>query len=87
MHEIVSAVLSEDASPQDFAGLRLPESYLGAVLREEDVSMFEGMTSADKDPRKSLHVRDVPVPQPAAGEALVAVMASSVNYNLSLIHI
>ncbi|WP_329297200.1 crotonyl-CoA carboxylase/reductase [Streptomyces sp. NBC_00659] len=81
MHEIVSAVLSEDASPQDFAGLRLPESYLGAVLREEDVSMFEGMASADKDPRKSLQVRDVPVPQPAAGEALVAVMASSVNYN------
>jgi crotonyl-CoA reductase len=81
MHEIVSAVLSEDTSPQDFAGLRLPQSYLGAVLREEDVSMFEGMTSADKDPRKSLQVRDVPVPQPAAGEALVAVMASSVNYN------
>ncbi|MEV6175018.1 crotonyl-CoA carboxylase/reductase [Streptomyces sp. NPDC051954] len=81
MDEIVSAVLSEDASPQDFAGLRLPESYLGAVLREEDVSMFEGMASADKDPRKSLQVRDVPVPQPAAGEALVAVLASSVNYN------
>jgi crotonyl-CoA reductase len=81
MDEIVSAVLSEDASPRDVAALRLPASYLGAVLREQDVAMFEGMASNDKDPRKSLQLQDVPVPQPAAGEALVAVMASSVNYN------
>ncbi|MEV1086119.1 crotonyl-CoA carboxylase/reductase [Streptomyces sp. NPDC050211] len=86
MDEIVSAVLAQDISPQDVsprdvAALRLPASYLGAVLREEDVAMFEGMASSDKDPRKSLQLRHVPVPQPAAGEALVAVMASSVNYN------
>ncbi|KIX79222.1 hypothetical protein SF12_05755, partial [Streptomyces sp. MBRL 601] len=43
--------------------------------------MFEGMQSADKDPRKSLHVDEVPVPELGPGEALVAVMASSVNYN------
>ncbi|MGQ5640546.1 MULTISPECIES: crotonyl-CoA carboxylase/reductase [unclassified Streptomyces] len=81
MDEIISAVLSEDASARDFADLRLPESYRGAVVLREDVLMFEGMPSAQKDPRKSLHLRDVPVPLPAAGEALVAVMASSVNYN------
>ncbi|MEV5878586.1 crotonyl-CoA carboxylase/reductase [Streptomyces sp. NPDC052101] len=81
MDEIISAVLSEDTSARDFAGLRLPESYRGAVVLREDVPMFEGMSSAQKDPRKSLHLRDVPVPMPAAGEALVAVMASSVNYN------
>ncbi|MEU9443058.1 crotonyl-CoA carboxylase/reductase [Streptomyces sp. NPDC048304] len=81
MDEIISAVLSEDASARDFADLRLPDSYRGAVVLREDVLMFEGMPSAQKDPRKSLHLRDVPVPLPAAGEALVAVMASSVNYN------
>ncbi|MGW0607679.1 crotonyl-CoA carboxylase/reductase [Streptomyces sp. NPDC002644] len=81
MDEIISAVESEDASARDFAALPLPESYRGAVVLREDVGAFEGMTSAEKDPRKTLHVRDVAVPLPAAGEALVAVMASSVNYN------
>uniref|UniRef100_UPI0035DCA8F3 crotonyl-CoA carboxylase/reductase n=1 Tax=Bacillus thuringiensis TaxID=1428 RepID=UPI0035DCA8F3 len=81
MDEIISALLSEDATTQDFAGLRLPESYRGAVVRKEDTGMFEGMSSADKDPRKSLHLQDVPTPEPGPGEALVAVMASAVNYN------
>ncbi|MFC5918590.1 crotonyl-CoA carboxylase/reductase [Streptomyces pulveraceus] len=81
MDEIISALLSEDATPHDFAGLRLPESYRGAVVRKEDTGMFEGMSSADKDPRKSLHLQDVPTPEPGPGEALVAVMASAINYN------
>jgi crotonyl-CoA reductase len=36
-----------------------------------------------KDPRKSLHLAEVPVPvpEPGPGEVLVAVMASSVNCN------
>jgi crotonyl-CoA reductase len=43
--------------------------------------MFAGMTTKDKDPRKSLHVQDVPTPELGAGEAVVAVMASAINYN------
>ena len=43
--------------------------------------MFAGVDSADKDPRKSLHVSDVPVPELAPDEAYVAVMASSINFN------
>ena len=43
--------------------------------------MFEGLESRDKDPRKSLHVDEVPVPELGPGEALVAVMASAINYN------
>ncbi|MET8746944.1 crotonyl-CoA carboxylase/reductase [Streptomyces sp. NPDC004728] len=81
MDEIISALLSEDATPHDFAGLRLPESYRGAVVRKEDTGMFEGMSSADKDPRKSVRLQDVPTPEPGPGEALVAVMASAINYN------
>ncbi len=38
--------------------------------------MFEGLESADKDPRKSLHVGEVAVPELAPDEAYVAVMAS-----------
>jgi crotonyl-CoA reductase len=39
------------------------------------------MASGDKDPRKSLHVGDVPIPELAPDEAYVAVMASSINFN------
>ena len=43
--------------------------------------MFEGIASADKDPRKSLHVGEVPTPELAPDEVYVAVMASSINFN------
>ncbi|MGW1952991.1 crotonyl-CoA carboxylase/reductase [Streptomyces sp. NPDC001920] len=81
MQEIISAVLSGDAVSDDFTALPLPESYRANVVQKEDVGMFEGTPSRDKDPRKSLHVQDVPTPEPGMGEALIAVMASSVNYN------
>ena len=40
-----------------------------------------GVEGKEKDPRKSLHVEEVPTPELGPGEAIVAVMASSVNYN------
>ncbi|MFE3764820.1 crotonyl-CoA carboxylase/reductase, partial [Streptomyces sp. NPDC059104] len=81
MDEIVKALLSEDTAPADFAALALPPSYRGNVVRRDETDMFEGMASSEKDPRKSLHVQDVPTPQPGPGEALIAVMASAINYN------
>jgi len=79
MQEILDAVLSGD--PAAMAGLRVPESYRGVVVRKDEQTMFEGMATRDKDPRKSLHVDEVPTPALGPGEALVAVMASSVNFN------
>ncbi|WSK74607.1 crotonyl-CoA carboxylase/reductase (plasmid) [Streptomyces sp. NBC_01276] len=81
MDEIVNALLSEDTAPADFAALALPPSYRGNVVRRDETDMFEGMASSEKDPRKSLHLQDVPTPQPGPGEALIAVMASAINYN------
>ena len=43
--------------------------------------MFEGLESSAKDPRQSLHVQEVPVPELAPDEAYVAVLASSINFN------
>ena len=40
-----------------------------------------GLASEDKDPRKSLHVGEVAVPELAPDEAYVAVMASAINFN------
>jgi crotonyl-CoA reductase len=78
---ILDAIQSGDASPEDFASLELPESYRAATVHKDEVDMFEGLPSKEKDPRKSLHVEEVPLPELGPGEALVAVMASAMNYN------
>ncbi|ROP31305.1 crotonyl-CoA carboxylase/reductase [Couchioplanes caeruleus] len=63
------------------AALPVPEYYRAAVLLEDDQHMFDGIPVADREPAKALHLRDVPTPEPGPGEALIAVMASAVNYN------
>jgi crotonyl-CoA reductase len=78
---IADAIMSGTASSEDFAALAVPDHYTAALLRQEDETMFEGMPTRDRDPRKALRIEDVPVPELGPGEALVAVMASSINYN------
>ncbi|MDI5978298.1 crotonyl-CoA carboxylase/reductase [Amycolatopsis magusensis] len=79
IQQIAQAVLSGE--PGEVAGLAVPESYRGITVHADEVDMFEGLESRDKDPRKSLHLDDVPTPELGPGEALVAVMASAINYN------
>jgi crotonyl-CoA reductase len=81
MNEILNAILDPDSQPADFAALPLPEAYRAVTLHRDEEHMFDGIADRDRDPRKSLHVEEVPVPELAWGEALIAVMASSVNYN------
>ena len=78
MDPLSEAVIA-GAPPEDLARLSPPESFLAAHLRAEDVNMFDGVT--DKDVRKSLRVGEVPMPQLAPDEVLIAVMASAINYN------
>ena len=79
MKQILDAILNGDHA--DIAKIPVPDSYEAIVVREEDQHMFDGMASRDKDPRKSLHLQEVPTPELGPGEAQIAVMASSVNYN------
>ena len=79
MDDIRTAILNGDLA--GIADLPVPDTYRGAVVRAEEADMFEGMDSRDKDPRKSLHVQDVATPELGPGEAIVAVMASAINYN------
>jgi crotonyl-CoA reductase len=81
VQEIIDAIMSGQATAGDIAALPLPESYRAMTVHEDEVDMFEGVPSRDKDPRKSLHLDDVPLPELGPGEALVAVMATSINYN------
>ena len=80
MERILEAILAGADGPE-LAALPVPESYRAAFVRREDVGMFDGLASADKDPTKSLHVDDVPTPALAPDEVYLAVMASSINFN------
>jgi crotonyl-CoA reductase len=79
VHEIRDAILADDMPA--LAGVPVPESYRGITVHADEAEMFDGMASSEKDPRKSLHLDEVPTPEPAAGEAIIAVMASAINYN------
>jgi crotonyl-CoA reductase len=80
VRQILDAI-NNGAAGDQLTSIKVPESYRAAVLNKSDAEMFAGMVSRDKDPRKSLKIREVPVPELAPDEALVAVMASSINFN------
>ena len=79
--EILAAIQAGDTPAADFAHLKLPDSYRAVTVHADEAEMFAGLASRDKDPRRSLHVEDVAVPELGPGEAIVAVMASAINYN------
>src|ERR1700739_3659232 len=81
MKEILEAILDPPSQPAEFGAPPLPEVYRAVPLHRDEEHMFDGLDTRDRDPRKSLHVEEVPVPELGLGEALIAVMASSVNYN------
>jgi crotonyl-CoA reductase len=80
MEKILQAILN-GASGEELAAIPLPTSYRAAIVRKEDEKMFEGVPSNEKDPRKSIHIAEVPVPEMAPDEVVIAVMASSINFN------
>jgi crotonyl-CoA reductase len=79
--QILDAILAGDTTAEEFAALDLPDTYRAVTVHKDEADMFDGLESRDKDPRKSLHVEDVALPELGPGEALVAVMASAINYN------
>ncbi len=75
----LTEAVCQGAAPDEIERLSLPEEYTAAYVRREDEDIFSQVT--DKDVRKSLHVGPVPMPDLAPDEVVVAVMASSINYN------
>ena len=76
--QLVNAIETRDSA---IGAVPVPHEYLAATLHRVDERIFDGRASADKDPRESIHIEKVPTPELAPGEALIAVMASSMNYN------
>jgi crotonyl-CoA reductase len=78
MSELAEAALA-GAGPADLLACPVPARYRAAHLRREDVDIFG--TDTDRDVRRAIHVGEVPMPVLAPDEVLLAVMASSINFN------
>jgi crotonyl-CoA reductase len=87
VRHILDAIMATEGSTDpgpalaEIGSLPVPESYRGVVVRADEATMFDGMANRDKDPRKSLHVQEVATPELGPGEAIIAVLASAINYN------
>jgi crotonyl-CoA reductase len=79
VRKILDAILADEL--EAVGSLPIPTTYRGVTVHADETEMFDGMDSAAKDPRGSLHLDEVATPELGPGEALVAVMASAINYN------
>lgn len=70
VQKFLDAILSGTATARDFADLEVPETYSGLTVHADEVDMFNGLDTVDKDPRRSLHLEEVPTPELGPGEAL-----------------
>ena len=81
MQHIVDAIEWQGADPTIFETIEIPDHYRGLTIHADEVGIFADLPRSQRDPRKSLHVEEVPTPDVGPGEALIAVMASSMNFN------
>ncbi|MFA9429865.1 crotonyl-CoA carboxylase/reductase [Egicoccus sp. AB-alg2] len=79
--EAIRQAILEEASGEELARLPLPDTMRAAVVRKSEIDVFDGLPSEEKDPRRSLHVDEVPIPPLGPNEVLIAPMASALNYN------
>ena len=65
---------------EELERLPLPDSFRAVVVRRESTDRWAEVPLARRDPADALTVEEVPRPELAPDEVLVAVMASSINY-------
>ena len=80
MSDLTQAVLA-GAEPGELLACELPAHYRAAYTLRSETGIFAGETGAGKDVRRSLHIGQVAMPELAPDEVVVAVMASSINFN------
>ncbi len=78
---LLRAAVISGAPASEFRGLPLPRTHRAAVTRRTDVERASAIPPDERDLAEFLHVEEVPTPDPAPDEVLVAVAASSINYN------
>jgi crotonyl-CoA reductase len=67
------------APAEEILAAEVPSEYKAAYIERDDAARL--WDKPDKDVRETLKVGDVPTPELAPDEVLVAVMASALNYN------
>jgi crotonyl-CoA reductase len=75
----LSSAAIADVTAEELLSSELPTTYKAAYVEREDAARL--WDKPDKDVRETLKVGEVPMPELAPDEALVAVMASALNYN------
>src|SRR5258706_15667434 len=65
----------------EIGALPIPKTVRGALVKADEQEMFAGLESVEKDPRKSIHVGEFPLPELAPDEGFVGGMASAINFN------
>ena len=81
MKHILDAIMAGDTSTRSSPPSRCLTPTAASPSTRTSTTCSRAWPRKDKDPRKSLHVDDVPLPELGPGEALVAVMATAINYN------
>ncbi|MFV8132210.1 crotonyl-CoA carboxylase/reductase [Streptomyces syringium] len=79
MSTTLAEAVTEGRSGAELLNLPLPDHMRAVTIHKDQTEMFAGME--DKDVRKSMHVDEVPLPDLAPDEVLVAVMAAAINFN------
>jgi crotonyl-CoA reductase len=80
----VSARWIEEASVEELEGMEIPSSFKAAYVEKEDaVRLWEQPeeTRNRADVRETLKVGEIPMPELAPDEVLVAIMSAALNYN------
>jgi crotonyl-CoA reductase len=80
LHDLLDAITA-GASAAEIGGIPLPETYRAAVTRRCDVEKTLLIPEANRDPVSTLRIERMATPSIAPDEVIVAVMASSINFN------
>src|SRR3569833_1623572 len=77
----IQAAITAGATAQEWQHLTFFVLFWALSVFFVEVGFFEGLSTAERNPRESLHIDEVAVPEVGPHESLVAVLASSINYN------
>jgi crotonyl-CoA reductase len=79
--DAIRQAILDNAPGEVIGSLPLPTKVRAAIVRKDEVDMFAGLDSSEKDPRKTLHIEMVDTPPLGPNEVLIAPMASALNFN------
>jgi crotonyl-CoA reductase len=77
----VLAAVEAGAGSDEFAAISLPDAYYAVAVRAEDAERIGSLPRAEKSPSLAMRYQQVPMPEIAPDEVLIATMASSINFN------